>query len=217
MIPSKNDKITVRMSIYLAMMIIHIYFSTGFMSFQRLTYDKCAYDQDIEQSTKPGHYMLGKPDNCNQCMVPIPEIRLQQVRPKEKGLVDVDSELMGLNRKQTKCRTYEPMKQQNVRLNESDCSFLFSEETRGSNPPCTLRGTGWNRWQWLCRDPQETAVVPFPYLVNYRLVVKDNHVPIIPNLPKKTPNIREEMIGPRAQEWNNAGKDAYPSYDFCPI
>ena len=30
-----------------------------------------------------------------------------------------------------------------------DNCFKGSEDTRLSNPPCNLRGTGWNRWEWL--------------------------------------------------------------------
>ncbi len=48
-----------------------------------------------------------------------------------------------------------------------------------NNPPCTLRGTGWNRWEWLCRDPQLNTLVPFDTLIDSVLVVKDNHRPLL--------------------------------------
>ena len=31
------------------------------------------------------------------------------------------------------------------------------------DPPCTLRTTGWNRWQPLFHDPQKTFEQPFDY------------------------------------------------------
>ena len=60
-----------------------------------------------------------------------------------------------------------------------DC-FFPSESTRLSNPPCTLRSTGWNRWEWLCQDPQDKCLIPFDHNINNRLIVKDNHRPCIP-------------------------------------
>ena len=56
-----------------------------------------------------------------------------------------------------------------------------AEEIRTSNPPCNLRGTGWNRWEWLCMDPQERVLMPFDNMVSNRIIVKDNHRPCVPN------------------------------------
>jgi hypothetical protein len=54
------------------------------------------------------------------------------------------------------------------------------EDTRLSNPPCTLKETGINRWEWICYDPQDKAIEDFDRIpVNYRMVAKDNHVPCI--------------------------------------
>ena len=52
-----------------------------------------------------------------------------------------------------------------------------------SNPPCTLRGTGVNRFDPLCWNPQDRAVEPWRYRdgTAYRLVVKDNHRPCLPS------------------------------------
>ena len=59
-------------------------------------------------------------------------------------------------------------------------TLLDGEDCRFSNPPSTLRGTGINRFEWLCRDPQEKAISPHPRVpINYRLVAKDNHRPLI--------------------------------------
>ena len=60
-----------------------------------------------------------------------------------------------------------------------DC-LMTSEETRTTNPACNLRGTGWNRWEWLCLDPQERVEIPFDHNINNRILVKDNHRPCIP-------------------------------------
>lgn len=62
-----------------------------------------------------------------------------------------------------------------------------SEETRISNPPSNLRGTGYNRWEHLDRNPQESFEVPrsgglFAPTVSTRIIVKDNHRPCLPTL-----------------------------------
>ena len=51
-----------------------------------------------------------------------------------------------------------------------DCQ-IPAEDTRLSNPSCNLRGTGWNRWEWLCLNPQEKVEVPFDYNISNRIIV----------------------------------------------
>lgn len=68
-----------------------------------------------------------------------------------------------------------------------DCNIPPSEETRTSNPPCNLRGTGWNRWEWLCKNPQERIEVPFDFNISNRIIVKDNHRPCVPTPVDPTP------------------------------
>ena len=62
-----------------------------------------------------------------------------------------------------------------------------AEETRISNPASNRRGTGYNRWEHLDRNPQETFEVPrsggiFAPTVSTRIIVKDNHRPCLPKL-----------------------------------
>ena len=64
---------------------------------------------------------------------------------------------------------------------------IAPEDTRLSNPACNLRGTGFNRWEHLDRNPQETFEVPrsnglFAPTVSTRIIVKDNHRPCLPKL-----------------------------------
>ena len=63
--------------------------------------------------------------------------------------------------------------------NWKDC-FYHSVESRYSHPASTLRGTGFNRWEWLCFNPQEKAAIPFDCYIPNRILVKDNHRPCIP-------------------------------------
>lgn len=59
-----------------------------------------------------------------------------------------------------------------------DCHFPI-ENTRLSNPPSTLRGTGWNRFEDLCLDPQDQIIFPGEYHIPTRLVFRDNFRPCI--------------------------------------
>lgn len=163
------------------------------MSFSKLAYDNCAYSTDLKESLKPGDYMLNTPKNdCkSNTFMDSPYIRLDKTGVatcKNKELVDVSSELLGLNMKAVKCpekREFDSGYCDNNELSVEHNSFMDSEDTKLSNPPCTLRGTGWNRWEWLPTNPQEKALVPFLFNIDNRIVVKDNHRPCIPQLTNK--------------------------------
>ena len=201
------------------------------MSFNRLNYDTCAYRQNLYQSVGPGEYRLTEPPNLNEpCFAESPQIRLQRqgvsVNP-DKPLIDIDSELMNITRGASNCpsKKYIPDGSQCGKVNKQeslqhgkDCYFTV-EDTRISNPACNLRGTGWNRWEWHCIDPQDRVLMPFDYNINNRLVVKDNHRPCIPtpvdvnmSLPPNTGNISCEKTGnvcgvptgPPSVHWQNA-------------
>jgi hypothetical protein len=187
------------------------------MSFNRLNYDTCTYKQILAESISPGDYLVNTPKiACEPCYQSNPSIRLQNIGnsiSKTQYLIDIDSELIGITRKNSncpskkyiaeckncKCLSGEPCGQGVTTLCEEctkelkngkrcgdedlydykDCHFM-TDESRLSNPPCNLRGTGWNRWEWLCLNPQERVEIPFDWNINNRLVVKDNHRPCIP-------------------------------------
>uniref|UniRef100_A0A6C0BGP4 Uncharacterized protein n=1 Tax=viral metagenome TaxID=1070528 RepID=A0A6C0BGP4_9ZZZZ len=154
------------------------------MSFARLNYDDCTYKHILRESVGPGDYMIGMPRvDCKNCYFPSPNIRIDHSGAgKCKELIDVDSELMGITRRATNCPLNKflpsPSDFCEAKLGE-DCMEMTAEDTRLSNPPCTLRGTGWNRWEWLCINPQEKVLIPFDYMINNRLLSKDNHRPCV--------------------------------------
>ncbi len=80
------------------------------MSSNRLIYDTCAYATEIKESTSPLEYALfkGKFELCSKCPAG------DSVNELEFGSrADVESELYGLNRQNTKCPTgkYDPAKE----------------------------------------------------------------------------------------------------------
>tara|TARA_B110000261_G_C13040485_1_gene340109 strand:+ start:330 stop:929 length:600 start_codon:yes stop_codon:yes gene_type:complete len=186
------------------------------MSFTRLPYDTCSYVYDVDQSMKIGEYNLNTPINNDQTFYPNPSVPLNKYGGSVcENTIDVDSELMGLNVKHTKCpsKKYKPTTTpfcKLVHMKESD--HISSEETRMSNPPCTLRGTGWNRWEWLCSNPQDTAITPFETNINNRIVVKDNHRPCIPNPMDQSLSLPDECNSGKypLQDWNTYQSSSYP-------
>ncbi len=177
------------------------------MSFTKLRDDTCAYKHQLTESVGPGEYMIDRNNRCNPCFVPSPTIRLGSYGAAlcHKELIDVDSELMGLTRKASDCpsKQYLPSDKPYCRaVPLKECNSLDEEATRISNPPCTLRCRGWNRWEWLCQNPQERVEVPFDWNINNRLVVKDNHRPCLPKpidqtlaLPPHTQQVKEQFCG----------------------
>jgi hypothetical protein len=194
------------------------------MSFNRLNYDTCQYQQHISESSGPGHYQLNTPPiSCEPCYPIDVQTRLQYSGASEdttKPLIDIDSEMLNITRPSSKCpsRKWVPQcegfnaegypcgqgvvgtcqtckngQTEGAMPREAKCPDQFSqrlthwrdcgkpvEDTRLVNPACNLRGTGFNRWEWLCLNPQERVEIPFDYNISNRLVVKDNHRPCVP-------------------------------------
>jgi hypothetical protein len=180
------------------------------MSFNRNVYDMCSYKYQLAESAGSGIYQLTRPNNvCAPCLPNDPRIIAQSQGvsiSKNTSLIDIDSELIGIGRNLSDCpeRKYMPNQNSsfhcgaqtgNVRngcsktdklcidntqvINFGDC-FTPTEDTRLSNPPSTLRGTGWNRWEWLNADPQDRVTEPFDFQINTKILSKDNHRPCIP-------------------------------------
>ena len=165
------------------------------MSFNRLDYDTCSYKQEISESIGPGEYQLNTPFiSCEDCYNRDPQIILQRSGnsvAKQMSMIDVDSELININRKLSNCSndSFVPKFNKTGEIDNSielvnfkNCDMPPTENTLLSNPPCNLKGTGWNRWEWLCQDPQDKVEMPFDYNISNRLVFKDNHRPVVPNL-----------------------------------
>lgn len=190
------------------------------MSFSNLNYDEGTYRQSINQSIGPGMYKLKSPAvSCSDCYPYAPSVRLDKRGDSlsaKQVLIDVDSELMNITRRQTKdprgkylpncpkamCTSGEVCGQGLVgtcaqhgpgqRFGDHDLQhqkecFFAAEDTRLSNPSCNLRGTGWNRWDWVCLDPQAKLEMPFHWNISARLTIKDNHRPCIPNPIDQSP------------------------------
>jgi hypothetical protein len=198
------------------------------MSFTRNLYDVNNYERDLYQTVRGGHYRTNLPRNaCDGCFSP--EVRNSSHGNSiyENKLVDVDSELMGLNVKNSKCPTklYDPIQSNEFFVNSGktdyeDCNVFSGENTLLSNPPTTLRGTGWNRWEWLCRNPQDKAIIEFnkglDIGANTNLIAKDNHRPCIPNPVKQSLSHppKENIMMMNEKIMFNDPLDKYKNYNY---
>jgi hypothetical protein len=150
--------------------------------------DDCHINDDTRIATGPGRYVLEAPSGyANATFTPEPTTRLQKwgdAQINAYGKTDVESDLWNINRNTTKevCGQYDP---NDNRMNKAEKkqakeSSFPQTHARLNDPPCTLRGSGWNRFQWLCQNPQENVMMPFDWFIPGRIVHKDAHRPCIP-------------------------------------
>jgi len=203
----------------------------------RLRYDYGSYQEELTRSIYPGLYQLNSPYNdCNNnCAITIPDdpyIRFQSYGQNTctmKKAVDDSSELAGLNYKNSKCNkdAYAPNTyvstgcKATVNKDTRKCA-IPTESCRLSNPPCTLKETGINRYDPLFWNPQDRALEKFDRIgINYRMVAKDNHIPLIETpqdaaifSPIKKDQIMDENNLNQWSDLNQQNKNYSPGYPY---
>lgn len=165
----------------------------------RLMYDIKAAQDSTRISRGPMQYRMNTAASTHKNPRFFPQagvlgytgVSLDHSRP----LVDVESDLHRLNVPATHDHTklYTPNSACGTgpdaaktcgkgQFNFKQCSFR-EDNTRLSNPiQCTGRELGINRFEPLCLNPQDEQrwLQQAEVGINYRMVVKDNHVPVIP-------------------------------------
>ncbi len=189
------------------------------MSFSRLMYD--ADDSRLAQasSMKAAAYRTEQPILRTNCLQENPRIINQHngvAMPRNvdwrfyAGPVDVESDLMGVHRIASRCpsKKYSPGSLDGLGTNEFQSSRTFdpqaiaqmaytpcekfpTEDTRLSNPSCNLRGTGINRFEDLCLDPQANIFIPTQVCLPSRMMAKDQYRArvTIPRVNDMNPNM----------------------------
>ena len=168
------------------------------MSFNRLKYDNCEMKKHNEESTGPGNYLYQTPIMCNNCLNENPRIINQKNGVSlnsntdwrfYSGPVDIESELFNITNPASRCQKKINHKNETNLVNFPNCTFP-TEDTRLSNPSTNLRGTGWNRFDPLCKDPQQNITFQGTYATPTRLIFKDNHRPSVvkPSINNMDPN-----------------------------
>lgn len=154
----------------------------------RAKYDSGVQDAANRVTSGPVRYVLGGPAGyCNPVFVPEPTTRQQkwgaaQVATATK--TDVESDLLNLAREPGRngCGQYDPLRNaMNAAPRKPAREASFPQvATRLQDPPAAMRGVGVNRWEWLCQNPQEGALIPFAHSLSTRMAVKDAHVACLP-------------------------------------
>ena len=124
-------------------------------------------EENTKQSLGPGYYFRNTVKTEGEPVFPwAPTTRIQKIGGsllENKEIVDVDSELMGLNRRNSKDPNthYKPDEEQIIKYINLEDGFFHQESTLLNNPPQLLRGQTKNRWESVFKNPQENIIEPF--------------------------------------------------------
>jgi hypothetical protein len=165
-------------------------------SWERTKFDDGEYQHYIKESTGALMYQLdpNRYYNCQECRPEQPGYIGTGVSISKKNtLVDVESDLKNITRRQTRDPKgkYLPCKKLDTKSlkNLPSCNIL-TDETRMTNPACNLRGTGTSQHVFyeLCQNPQDLAAIEHPgrILINDKQLAKDNHRPLLPKPLKQS-------------------------------
>ena len=172
----------------------------------RYRHDVSKMIENTEISTGPGRWALGVPNSYGNAAF-VPDVTTINQRWGASHIMtstktDVESDLKNLGRPsvRTTCGQYQPEEGAELAAGLVAMPEVAFPQTASHlvDPPCTLRGTGINRWQWLCEDPQENVMVPFEHLVDTRHSSKDAVYHALLNKPLEQSQIardRQFMCG----------------------
>ena len=114
------------------------------MSSNRLSYDSCAYEKSLQQSTSPLDYMLytGKYENCAKCRIEFGVVGGNGVSLFSGNLVDLESDLRGQTRQASLCpkKFYTPdckncnSNSKSKMMHQPSCQMQYYPKTPLSQP-----------------------------------------------------------------------------------
>jgi len=136
--------------------------------------------------------------------------------PEAQWRTDIETDLKGINRFGSRVRCdeelYNPEKNKfnNTPLTHAQDGTFPLNFNRLNNPPCTLRTTGWNRWDTLFHNPQETFEQPFDWFIPSRDIDKEKQkskprYPTKPPVPPYKPLADKSKFGPVSYEGSTQG------------
>jgi len=150
-------------------------------AFTRGKWDDVHQADDMRITSYAGKYAFVPFRNCPASFPMDTTTRLQQSGASwVSGMwkTEVESDLMGIGRPSARLRedgllynpSTNPVNQKGLDHAADESSpLVFNHLT---NPPCTLRATGWNRWDYPLHDPQESFETPFDFFIPSRDVDK---------------------------------------------
>jgi len=153
------------------------------MAFTRFKYDDCRTVKSLQQATDPGKWILDVPGNGpNPCYIEDPHIRIQKWGANLRtNTVNLESELMGVNRKVNKndclTDTFEKYNVPNNKLEFPQCNQEFTQESRTIAPAWMVRDLEQVNWEYPPIDPQINTCIPFQNNLSTRILEKDYFIP----------------------------------------
>jgi hypothetical protein len=153
------------------------------MTSTRSKYDNFHQQDDMRITSYSIRYQLDKPEhNCPSSFPAEPTVRLQYSGAswlEGQWKTDIESDLKNINRLGNRVKNnriqYNPETNkvnQHSMVNAPDLTLGVTHQ-RLYNPPCTLRATGWNRWEYLPHNPQDNFETPFDFFIPSRTQSKD--------------------------------------------
>lgn len=153
-----------------------------YMSSTRLFYDRSAENARLKASMGSGNYVIQTPKQYT-CY---PDEGILAQRSGYMPNIGVENSLLNMNQSATR---YD---QDPDQLNENFANHQYAESnrflfflpeqcgfnveyTRLTNPPSTLKGTGINRFDPICLDPQARIFFPGQQNLATQMMAKDNY------------------------------------------
>lgn len=162
--------------------------------FSNPKYDKCAYPEDLYQSTAPYSYVMNtdRIHNCNGCLTTFGprggylgagvSSPTGDVIAASQQNIDVDSITSNRNVTLSKCKRgkVNPIDITKIKTkNVPVCNdYLDGQHSRMTDPAMFYRGVAINRFHDLNKDPQ--ANIFYDWAINTSLEMKDNYIPDMP-------------------------------------
>jgi hypothetical protein len=162
--------------------------------FSNPRYDKCAYPEDLYESTSPYAYVMNSDriHNCNGSLTTFGarggllgagvSSPTGDVIAAAQQNVDIDSIMSNRNVPLSKCRRgkVNPINVNRIKTKNLPIlnDYLDGQPTRMSDPAMFYRGVAINRFYDLNKDPQ--ANIFYDWAVNTSLEAKDNFIPELP-------------------------------------
>lgn len=173
-----------------------------------LKYDPECQKRAFQDSLYAGKYALETPLSCQPCYQANPQIRLQKnggsISQNEKNLrfrgpVDVESDLMNLNKVASKCpsKSHRALPRSNGLFSQTTSCYFPVDNTRLTNPASNLREQESLRLDFPCTDPQANVFFPGRWHIDTRQEAKDNHRPCI-----EVPQMEEGFVNSAPQKEN---------------
>lgn len=151
----------------------------------RLRHDPFHQVDDMRITSYAARYYLNAPAiNCPTTFPVNATTRIQKSGAswvEGEWKTDIESDLKGIDRLGSKIRADQTLYHPDTnRYHQANLTHAQDEVVpltfaRLVDPPCTLRTTGWNRWQPLFHNPQETFETPFDFFIPTRDLDKEKY------------------------------------------